>query len=53
VQWVWPWDAEVGDHSLRVRAIDSLGAVQDAMPRPVAPDGATGLHTRFVRVVEA
>ncbi|MBG6180587.1 molybdopterin-dependent oxidoreductase [Arthrobacter sp. CAN_A1] len=38
-------DLEPGSHSVQVRAVDSTGAVQVDSPAPVAPDGATGLHT--------
>jgi DMSO/TMAO reductase YedYZ molybdopterin-dependent catalytic subunit len=46
-QWVYRWDTSTvskGKHTLRCRATDGTGAVQDATPRPVAPDGATGYH---------
>ena len=48
-QWSWTWQAEAGDHELRVRAFDpdgpQTGAVQD-----VVPDGATGYDVVRVRV---
>ena len=48
-QWVYRWsDAPAGTHRLRVRAVDSAGRVQDAVQRPTAPDGATGLHERTI-----
>jgi hypothetical protein len=46
-QWVYRWDTSAvskGKHTLRCRATDGTGAVQDATERPVAPDGATGYH---------
>lgn len=49
-QWTWRWDAPVGRHTLRVRAIDGTGAVQTEASAPPAPDGATGWHTRQVTV---
>lgn len=53
VQWRAEWDATPGNHTLRVRATDGDGALQDEMPRPPAPDGATGWHRRAVVVNEA
>jgi len=50
VQWHLRWDASPGEHVLRVRAVDGTGAVQDDEVRPPRPDGATGLHTRRVRI---
>lgn len=49
-QWVLEWDAAPGDHVLRVRATDATGQTQPEQRRPVAPDGATGWHSRRVRV---
>ena len=49
-QWRWSWDAPAGEHTLRVRATDADGLVQTSDRRPVAPDGATGLHEVAVRV---
>lgn len=53
LQWKVDWDATPGDHVLRVRATDSTGETQTEEISPAAPDGATGWHTRSVRVVEA
>jgi DMSO/TMAO reductase YedYZ molybdopterin-dependent catalytic subunit len=50
VQWWLKWDAEPGDHRLRVRAIDGDGRTQTAAIAPPAPDGSTGLHTIEVSV---
>ena len=50
VQWAFEWDASAGDHEITVRAIDSNGLVQTADIAPVAPDGATGLHSVTVSV---
>lgn len=51
-QWVLPWTPEKsGTHTLRVRATDAQGHVQDATPRDVFPSGATGLHTVSVHAV--
>lgn len=50
VQWVYDWDARPGEHTLRVRATDATGQTQTAFEAPPPPDGATGYHTRNVRV---
>ncbi len=50
VQWRHDWDAAPGDHRLSVRATAADGEVQTEEVRPPEPDGATGLHTRRVRV---
>jgi hypothetical protein len=42
VQWVLPWDATPGRHSIRVRATDGNGVVQEERSSPPAPDGARG-----------
>ena len=49
VQWFLAWDAEPGAHVLRVRAHDADGRVQPPGPKPIAPDGAEGYHTRLIR----
>ncbi|MHA7276590.1 molybdopterin-dependent oxidoreductase [Arthrobacter sp. HLT1-21] len=38
-------DLEPGTHSVQVRATDATGTSQEESLAPVAPDGATGLHT--------
>jgi DMSO/TMAO reductase YedYZ molybdopterin-dependent catalytic subunit len=50
VQWSLPWTATVGDHLIRCRAIGADGVRQTADIAPVAPDGATGWHERFITV---
>jgi DMSO/TMAO reductase YedYZ molybdopterin-dependent catalytic subunit len=45
VQWRIDHDFRPGRHSIRVRATDGTGEVQDDKRRPPAPDGATGWHT--------
>lgn len=50
VQWQYRWDAGAGDHSLRVRATDGKGEVQEESRTPPPPDGARGYHTIDVRV---
>lgn len=50
-QWVWEFaDAAPGSYTLRVRATDSDGVVQEAQRRPVMPDGATGYHSVLLQV---
>ncbi|HYJ75264.1 MAG TPA: oxidoreductase, partial [Kineosporiaceae bacterium] len=50
-QWVLPWDAAPGRHTLQVRATDGTGTPQTGTESPPAPDGATGWHTITVDVV--
>ena len=45
VQWQISLGMSPGRHTLRVRATDGTGTVQDATPTPPAPDGARGYHT--------
>lgn len=49
-QWMWPWEATPGRHTLEVRATDRTGAVQTGERRGTVPDGATGWHAVVVRV---
>jgi DMSO/TMAO reductase YedYZ molybdopterin-dependent catalytic subunit len=49
-QWVFPWDASQGRHTLQVRATDRTGRTQTGDEAPPAPDGATGWHTIEVQV---
>jgi DMSO/TMAO reductase YedYZ molybdopterin-dependent catalytic subunit len=49
-QWVLPWDATPGRHTLAVRATDGTGTPQTRVETPPAPDGATGWHTITVDV---
>jgi DMSO/TMAO reductase YedYZ molybdopterin-dependent catalytic subunit len=50
VQWYLPWEATAGEHRLRVRAVSAAGEVQTEERSNPAPSGATGWHTRSVRV---
>ncbi len=50
-QWVLDWQVTPGDYTIRVRATDKTGATQTADVAPPDPDGATGYHTRSVKVV--
>jgi DMSO/TMAO reductase YedYZ molybdopterin-dependent catalytic subunit len=45
VQWTGSAEVASGDHTVRVRATDADGTVQDGTQRDVVPDGATGWHT--------
>ena len=49
-QWVLPWQAVKGSHTITVRATDAEGIVQVGQEAPPAPDGATGWHTITVTV---
>ena len=49
-QWVLPWQAVRGSHTITVRATDTAGVVQTQTQAPPAPDGATGWHTITVNV---
>lgn len=49
-QWTYPWIATTGDHKLLVRATDGTGQLQTARKMDTYPDGATGWHTKEVRV---
>ena len=48
--WTYDWEATPGDHTIQVRATDKNGITQTETVTPVVPDGATGWHTRRVRV---
>jgi DMSO/TMAO reductase YedYZ molybdopterin-dependent catalytic subunit len=50
VQWVYPWQATSGVHTLMVRATDASGYTQTSAVAPPAPDGATGWHSIVARV---
>jgi DMSO/TMAO reductase YedYZ molybdopterin-dependent catalytic subunit len=50
VQWLFPWQADKGNHVLEVRATDGTGVVQTAEVSDPAPDGARGHHTIGVTV---
>ena len=49
-QWVLPWQATKGSHTITVRATDSEGVTQTQTQAPPPPDGATGWHTITVNV---
>ncbi|WP_158863311.1 molybdopterin-dependent oxidoreductase [Leifsonia sp. AG29] len=50
-QWRYSWQADPGQHTIRVRATDATGKQQIVAESDVIPDGATGLHTIQVQVV--
>jgi DMSO/TMAO reductase YedYZ molybdopterin-dependent catalytic subunit len=50
VQWRYDWDADPGSHQVHVRATDGLGAIQIEEESGVRPDGATGYHSKSVRI---
>ena len=50
VQWVAYWDATPGIHSIRVRATDGTGAVQEETRTPPAPDGARGWDVKTITI---
>ncbi|MDQ6693642.1 MAG: molybdopterin-dependent oxidoreductase [Chloroflexota bacterium] len=49
-QWIYPWKPTAGTYRLKVRATDGTGAVQTATEANTFPNGATGYHTKQVRV---
>ncbi len=51
-QWVWPWDAAPGSHTLRVRAIDAAGNAQPEERVPPFPNGSTGWQSLLVTVTD-
>ena len=52
VQWRYEWNARPGRHRVRVRATDGSGETQDATPRRIDPDGATGYDFIMVDVTD-
>jgi hypothetical protein len=48
---VLDWSAQPGTYRLQVRATDKTGQTQTEAVAPPDPDGATGYHTRMVKVV--
>nr|WP_245178940.1 molybdopterin-dependent oxidoreductase [Streptomyces montanisoli] len=49
-QWVWPWQATSGSHTLEVRATDRTGYTQTDKRVGTVPNGATGWHSVVVSV---
>ena len=48
--WTFDWRSTAGKHTIQVRATDKSGYTQTETVTGVAPDGATGWHTRKVSV---
>jgi hypothetical protein len=49
-QWLYPWDATSGRHTITVRATDGSGETQTEDRVEPIPDGATGWHSVVVIV---
>ncbi|MFJ5136676.1 molybdopterin-dependent oxidoreductase [Streptomyces sp. NPDC088707] len=49
-QWLYPWQATPGRHTLTVRATDGTGATQPEERTDTMPDGAQGWHSVVVTV---
>jgi DMSO/TMAO reductase YedYZ molybdopterin-dependent catalytic subunit len=49
-QWMWPWDARPGLHTLQVRATDTSGATQTPARANPFPNGASGWDSTVVTV---
>jgi DMSO/TMAO reductase YedYZ molybdopterin-dependent catalytic subunit len=50
VQWRYDWPAQLGQHTLRVRAYDGTGTLQVLQAADVYPSGATGVDTLTVNI---
>lgn len=50
VEWRFDWRAARGRHTLRVRAYDGRGVLQETDEKDPYPAGATGIHSRKVQV---
>ncbi len=50
VQWRYDWSPLSGKHEFRVRATDGNGDLQIEEKSGVRPDGATGFHSKDVRI---
>ncbi len=50
VRWRARLEGPVGEHRLRVRAIERSGAVQDRTPADTYPDGASGYHEIGIQI---
>ena len=49
-QWMFPWDATSGRHTIAARATDGTGEVQTEDRAEPIPDGASGWHSIVVTV---
>jgi DMSO/TMAO reductase YedYZ molybdopterin-dependent catalytic subunit len=50
VIWRYDWPFESGEHTFTVRCYDGNGTPQIATPSPPEPSGATGLHSKRMRL---
>ena len=50
VIWQYDWPFQPGNHTFTVRCYEGNGSPQIATPSPAAPNGATGLHSRSMRL---
>ncbi len=50
VQWRYSWKASRGTHTVRVRAYDGTGALQETAEHGTFPDGATGISEKHASV---
>ncbi|MCX6535624.1 MAG: molybdopterin-dependent oxidoreductase [Actinobacteria bacterium] len=50
-QWKYEYDAKPGEYQIQVRATDKTGETQTEEVSPPDPDGATGYHTRTLKVI--
>jgi DMSO/TMAO reductase YedYZ molybdopterin-dependent catalytic subunit len=50
VLWAYAWNPQPGSYTLKSRATDGTGQVQTPNRADTYPNGATGYHTRVVRV---
>jgi DMSO/TMAO reductase YedYZ molybdopterin-dependent catalytic subunit len=50
VQWRYDWQAPQGRHTVRVRAYDGKGELQELVAHPPTPNGATGVDERVIEV---
>jgi len=49
-QWLYPWEATSGRHTITARATDGTGETQTADRAEPIPDGASGWHSVVVIV---
>ena len=50
VLWVHDWQGAPGQYTVKVRATDGTGELQTEKETDTLPDGATGWHTRRIKV---
>ena len=49
--WIYDWNAQPGEHTIKVRATDGNGETQTEVKAAPHPSGATGYHTVEITVV--